>query len=83
MAGVFISNKRGNLIGVNIVPIQLPYIQNEGFFACLDYIAQQTHYDQTYPPDKEQQSKNIAPITNRGNKNYSDDHTQNTYNYRP
>jgi hypothetical protein len=28
--GAFISQKRGNLMGFNIVPIQLPYIQEEG-----------------------------------------------------
>ena len=37
--------------------------QQRGFvqcFECLDYFAQQTQYDQTYSPNKEQQSKNIT-----------------------
>jgi len=34
--------------------------EQKGCVECLDYVAQQTHYDQTYSPDKEQQSENIT-----------------------
>ena len=54
------------------------YEKREGCFECLDYFAQQTQYNQTYSPNKEQQSKNITKITSRCDKKYSNDHTQNT-----
>ena len=52
--------------------------ERAGCIEWLDYLAQKTQYNQTYSPNKEQQSKNITKITGRCNKKYSNDHTQNT-----